>query len=834
GCLRTFVYRHAGETPPGDVRLAAPFERTPWAGAIGLGDADGDGFWTVDVTLPPGEHAYKFIVDGQWSLDPDNPDVRDDGMGNSNSLARQTCPFTPDCLRDADCDAAAPLCRYYSCVDAEACRCPEGEVCDEAGRCVAPPECDDARPCDAPLVCRDGACGPECIDDTDCGDGELCRDLACVEPECMVDDDCDLAAEVCSAGLCAARPCRQQVFLYDAGGEDLSSVVIAGEFNGWTPDVAAGATPMRYVEALGAWFAVVELQNGPHAYKFVLTPTAGAVRWIADPAAARFEDDGFGGQNSVRDVDCPEEGPGVCGDLEAFDWHDAVMYFALIDRFYDSDGRSDPVPNASGGDAARGPSGQYAGGDLPGATAKLPYLDALGVTAVWLSAPYENRDAAGAAIDPASDPHTYSGYHGYWPSPDNIDYRDPDAPSPIPRVESRIGTSADLHAFVEAAHGSGIKVLFDYVMNHVDRDSGLYQAHPDWFATENGRFRLCGPENLWDDGVWGTLCAFTDYLPPFDFRNPAPRAWSVADALWWALEYGIDGYRLDAIKHVELSWLTELRSALNARVQDPDGGRFYLVGETFAYDDRDLLKRFVDPATKLDGQFDFPYKARLCEALFNKRMRLNDFAGWLDGNDGFYGPGALMTTWIGNHDIPRAIHFASGQIGDCRQGSHPGNGWTNDFPQPADAAAYERLGLAFVVMMTNPGIPLIYYGDEVGLAGGGDPDNRRMMPWDDGALLPPQRALRATVQALGRIRRDHKVLGRGRRITLSADEDTWVYRMSGCGDATPAVVVAINRADAERTVRVPAGAWQDLLADRPVAGGEVRLAARSALVLRPE
>ncbi|MEZ4464991.1 MAG: hypothetical protein R3F43_10955 [bacterium] len=98
-------------------------------------------------------------------------------------------------------------------------------------------------------------------------------------------------------------------------------------------------------------------------------------------------------------------------------------------------------------------------------------------------------------------------------------------------------------------------------------------------------------------------------------------------------------------------------------------------------------------------------------------MRLNDFAGWLDDNDRFYGPGALMTTWIGNHDIPRAIHFASGQIGDCRQGSHPGNSWTGDYPQPGDAAAYERLGLAFVVAMTNPGDSLIHYGDEVGLAG---------------------------------------------------------------------------------------------------------------------
>jgi len=833
GCLRTFVYRQVGAAAPGSVRLAGPFEATPWSGSIALSDADGDGFWSADVALPPGGYPYKFIVDDQWQLDGDNPAVQDDGMGNTNSLATHTCPFQPGCLRDADCAAPTPLCRNYACVDAEACRCPDDQVCDEAGQCVAPPECDAGHPCGEPLVCRDGRCGPECLDDTDCG-ARLCRDLRCVDPECALDEDCDLLTQVCGGGLCAEKACRFQVFTFNPNGEIYDQVVLAGEFNGWSPDPAAGGTAMRYVEALGVWFATVELANGPYAYKIVLYQGGGDPRWIADPAALRSVDDGFGGQNSIRDVDCPMEGPGECGDLAAFDWKDAVMYFALIDRFSDSDGRVEEVPGASGGDARRGASGQYAGGDLPGATQRMPYLAELGVSAIWLSAPYENRNSAGAAIDPNSDPHTYSAYHGYWPSPDNVDYSDLAHPNPVPRVESRIGNASDLHTFVDTAHEAGIKVLFDYVMNHVDNESGLYRAHPEWFATDNGRTRLCGPENLWDDPVWGTLCAFTAYLPDFDFRNPLPRAWSVADALWWALEFGIDGYRLDAIKHVELSWLTELRTALNARFPDPVGGRFYLVGETFAYDDRDLLRRYVDPATKLDGQFDFPYKARLCEALFNKRMRLQDFAGWLDGNDSFYGRGALMTTWIGNHDIPRAIHFASGQIGDCRQGSFPGNGWTNDFPQPGDAAGYERLGLAFTVMMTNPGIPLIYYGDEIGLAGGGDPDNRRMMPWDDASLSAPQRALRQKVQRLGQIRKENKVVARGRRVTLAADDDTWVYRMSGCGEASPAILVAVNRADAERTVRLPAGAYRDLLADAAAMGGEVRVAARSALVLREE
>jgi glycosidase len=190
-----------------------------------------------------------------------------------------------------------------------------------------------------------------------------------------------------------------------------------------------------------------------------------------------------------------------------------------------------------------------------------------------------------------------------------------------------------------------------------------------------------------------------------------------------------------------------------------------------------------------------------------------------------------MTTWIGNHDIPRAIHFASGEIPNCREGSNPGNGWDWRPAQPGDAAAYERLGLAFAVMFTNPGIPLIYYGDEIGLAGGGDPDNRRMMEWNDSALSPAQIALRESIGALARARAVNKVLSRGRRTTIHADQDTWVYRMSGCGGDIPDAIVAINRADDDRSVDIPAGEWVNLLTDRPESGGRRDLGPRSYLLL---
>jgi len=191
-----------------------------------------------------------------------------------------------------------------------------------------------------------------------------------------------------------------------------------------------------------------------------------------------------------------------------------------------------------------------------------------------------------------------------------------------------------------------------------------------------------------------------------------------------------------------------------------------------------------------------------------------------------------MTTWIGNHDIPRAIHFASREIPNCREGSNPGNGWDWRPVQPTDAAPYERLGVAFAIMMTNPGIPLIYYGDEVGLAGGGDPDNRRMMPWSDSELNAHQIALRDRVRALANLRARTRALTRGRRRTVEATAETWVYTMGGCGGASPDVTVAINRSDSSRTVNLPAGSYTDLLDGSSVGGGSLPLGPRSYRILQ--
>ena len=619
--------------------------------------------------------------------------------------------------------------------------------------------------------------------------------------------------------------------------QDASAVLITGDFNSWAASEDDGAVAMSRNDR-GLWQANISIPQGSSAYKYIIN----GEQWVVDPQNPFTINDGFGGKNSV--VKCqglPIE-KAQCGLPEKFDWRDTVMYFAMIDRFNDSDGQSSPVDGVTGygRDYA---SAQYEGGDIKGVTEKISYLSEMGVSSLWLSAPYENRNYRGGSVKPKQDSNFYSAYHGYWPSPENIDYSDLENPKPQPKVEDRIGTADDLKELVATAHasdtanGSGMKVLLDYVMNHVDIASGLYQKHPNWFARgENNQLRLCEPEDLWNDPYWGTRCSFTDYLPALDLDNEDARRWSVNDALWWAKEFNIDGYRLDAIKHVPLNWLTDLRWNLKQQVKGKDQ-RFYLVGETFDYSNKDLLKKYVNPDTMLDGQFDFPFKDRMCRSLFKPDGKLSDFSYWLDQNDGFYDRSkrALMVNWVGNHDVPRAIHFASGQIANCIEGSSPSNGWGSyNFEQPQDSYPYEKLAMSFAMMMTGENIPLIYYGDEIGLAGGGDPDNRRFMIWDDNRLNEHQIKLRDTVKTLAKLRGSKKVMGRGNRHTYHVDSNRWTFRKGGCGAGFEDLTVVMNKADWRQAVPVLGGRYKDLITGDNVLGGQVFLEPRSFMILEKQ
>ncbi len=660
-----------------------------------------------------------------------------------------------------------------------------------------------------------GSPKPECTHDLGCPGG-ICETKQCVESQCSTGAEC-ADTQTCRAGRCVPLGCGGHHFVYDPKGRTLTSVAVAGTFNGWDKDSASAQ--LSFDAQTQTWRGRLEVGEGSHEYKLVVNGS----EWLLDPSNPE-QTSTDGSANSKLLIDCPF----ACqADTSEFDWRDSVLYFAMLDRFRDGDGKGSAP--AAGGDAQNPRSG-YGGGDLMGLTDKLPYLSDLGVSALWITSPARNLQG---------------GYHGYWPAPENIDYSDPDHPSPVPAIDARVGSDAQLRNLVQAAHqsksaqGHGIKVLFDYVMKHAADTSPLAMSHGDWFYRENGKVKECSngtpdePEDdVWNDPFWKTRCGFNGFLPPFDFdASTAARNWSVSDAVYWATDMKLDGYRLDAIKHVPKSWLAELRQRLWDKIPAPAGGRFMLIGETFDFT-RDALKSLIEPGTLLDGQFDFPMRAKLCEASLTRTLPMSELAIWLEQNDRYYGERAIMTTWLGNHDVPRPIHLASGQLSNCYEGSHAKNSLPAQFAQPQDAAAYERLAVAFALQFASPGIPMIYYGDEVGLAGGGDPENRRMLPWDDSVLSAPQRILRDKVRALARLRAKVRVLSRGERKTIHSDADSWLFEMRGCEPTLSNVLVAINRGDAEKNVTLPAGDYEDLLGSSANRAGTVSLKPRSYLFLK--
>lgn len=587
------------------------------------------------------------------------------------------------------------------------------------------------------------------------------------------------------------------------------SVEVRGDFgdNTWNMGVAL-------TKAGGKWSAVVPIPyNKQVQYKYVID----GVNWINDPTNPNQIDDGFGGKNSLlMATTCdpwtcvtapppPEDSP-----IEA--WRDAVMYFVFVDRFVDGDPSNNGTPVAN-----VPPLANYHGGDWQGVINKIKegYFGQLGVNTLWLTVPVDNTEQSGKG----DDGHEYSAYHGYWPK----DFY---------KTEEHFGTMAKLKELVDEAHKVNIKVLIDYAANHAHSSAAVYQQNMGWFwpnSNGNGGNCVCGQGCGWE-GPTQERCWFTPYLPDFNYEVPEARKYSIDNMVWWWQQTGIDGLRLDALKHMHISWLTDLRTRVNNDIDKVTGKHFYMVGETYT-GDKGLIKYYVDPLTKLDGQFDFPHRAEVCSKILLRQGTMQDLEGFLNGNDAYYGNG-IMSTFIGNHDLPRVIHLAQdGPLWTNPWDGGKNNQWPNQAGPglPGGQVAFERMANAFTLLMTTRGVPLIYYGDEIGLPGAGDPDNRRDMQWS--GYSAGQNLLKAHIAKLGQIRKDHVALRRGNRTSLWATADTMAYKMV---HATETVYVAINRGDAQSSVSgLPSGALTNLLTGQSVTGPTLNLPPRSSMVLIP-
>lgn len=471
-------------------------------------------------------------------------------------------------------------------------------------------------------------------------------------------------------------------------------------------------------------------------------------------------------------------------EAEPFSWNDAVVYMVLTDRYRDGDS-SNNAPPTPGADAR----GDWKGGDLVGLTQSIEEgeLDQLGIRAIWLTPFQTNPTAAYLAADGV---HKVTGYHGYWP----IKARE---------VDPRLGGPEALRALVRAAHAHGIRILQDYVVNHVHIEHEYFKSHPEWFRTGC----VCGTANC-DWTAKALECLFADYMPDINHSVPEANAQFVDDAVWWLDEFDLDGLRVDAVKHVE-ELATRNLSVEVRETFEKAGTHYFMMGETaMGWNDcgdpcndenYGTIARYIGPFG-LDGQFDFVLYHGVSYRTFaygDKGMLHADY--WTRHGLEKWPKSAIMTPYIGSHDTPRFVSLADYADGDR---GIPGNQWDNTALAPSDAVPYERMRVAMAWLLALPGAPLMYYGDEYGQWGGADPNNRLMWRPENG-LSTEEKATLSFVRKLGAARQAIPALRRGDYVSLGATEDTLVIGRKLPG-ATGAIV-ALTRSGAPAPMTVDTG-----------------------------
>ena len=427
---------------------------------------------------------------------------------------------------------------------------------------------------------------------------------------------------------------------------------------------------------------------------------------------------------------------------------DEVIYFPMTDRFNDGN----PELNKPSKDPRIAPLANYKGGDWAGIRAKIEdgYFKRLGISTIWLAPVNKNTPKDQQESVPPGN--WFTSYHGYWP---------------ISQTETneQFGSMQDLKDLVKTAHDNDIAVLLDFVANHVHEDHDLLKAHPDWAAPlmlPDGRKNI----RLFDEQPLTTW--FDTFLPDLDYERVPEAAKSQADnAIWWMRETGADGFRHDAVKHIPVPFWRDLTSKLHQEFALKKGQYVYQVGETIS--GHSTVAAYLGPDL-LPGQFDFPTYFAIQTVLGRGKGGMEDLATAIREAEAYYPPASIMSPLIGNHDVSRFTALADGDLPEGKDEKAIG---LSTPPKIDDATTYDKLRLAFAYVLAIPGPATIYYGDEIGLSGAGDPDNRRMMPWT-GWDENQTRSFDST-SALIKARRASIALRRGTVMPIFADKEQLLF-----------------------------------------------------------
>lgn len=445
--------------------------------------------------------------------------------------------------------------------------------------------------------------------------------------------------------------------------------------------------------------------------------------------------------------------------------HAQVMYFAMVDRFVNGDSTNDrPTP-----DPEILPIANNLGGDLSGITQKIRdgYFGQLGVNTIWISPVSRNAEGAWGLWDKGVR-SKFSGYHGYWPVA-------------LKEIDDRFGTDRDFKELIDVAHQNNMNVILDYVAHHVHENHPLVKARPDWTTP---LYLPDGTMNTekWDEHRLTTW--FDTFLPTWKFADHEVVEALTDTAMYWVENYELDGFRHDATKHInEDFWRTLTKKIKRYTLTHPER-KLYQVGET--YGNPELISSYISSG-QMDAQFDFNLYDAAVDAFAKDQTDFRNLTRVLEESMLYYGHHHLMGNITGNQDRARYISYADGSVQFSEDAKLAG--WTRKIDNKSEDG-YTKLAMLNTFLMTTPGIPCIYYGDEIGMPGGNDPDNRRMMHFND--WNASQTKLHDLTSKLIKLRRNEMALTYGDLFILRNDTGSLIYVRSYMGKNVLTILIKPN------------------------------------------
>lgn len=433
-------------------------------------------------------------------------------------------------------------------------------------------------------------------------------------------------------------------------------------------------------------------------------------------------------------------------DFERTDYESAIIYNVFIDRFCDGN----PLNNKPLNIPQVNKRADWHGGDVKGVTDKITdeYFKNLNVNTLWISPVVKNPEKPYGYYPEANT--TFTAYHGYWPISFN-------------QTDNRLCTPEELKEFSMTAHKNNMNVLLDFVPHHVHNESAFYQKDTTNFTPLYLPDGTLNTER-WDDQRLTTW--FDTFLPTINLTKPENCEMISDSAVFWIKEYNLDGFRFDAAKHVPDCFWLMLTKKLKSEVIKPENRRIYQIGETYGSDS--LINSYINSG-EFDAQFDFNLYDATTKALAGENSEgFAKTAQEIKNSICAYGAHHLMGNITGNQDRGRFISYAGGSLKFDEDAKKAG--WTRNITVGDSTVSYARSAMLFALTASLPGIPVVYYGDEIGLAGGNDPDCRRMMIFEN--LSQNQKNLHDIVAEIFEIRKNNIAQILGNTDILFADKST--------------------------------------------------------------